>query len=83
MERVFITYFEFYGKTYTSRVRQQFSREDLSLDIEVPDESLFSLLPNGRLVYSSRKGLQAGAQDNLLSRELVGCIVRSVEPYLG
>lgn len=83
MERVFTTHFEFYGKMYTTRVRQQSGPRDFSLQIEVPDESLMYLLPDGKVVYSSRNGLQSGkAKDNLLAQELVGCIVRSVEPHL-
>jgi hypothetical protein len=83
MERVFTTYFEFHGKKYATRVREYSSPRDFSLQIEVPDESLLYLLPDGKVVYNSRVGLQTGQpKDNVLAHELVGCIVRSVEPHL-
>lgn len=83
MERVFTTRFEFHGKTYITRVHQQLEQRNLYLQIEVPDESLLHLLPDGKVVYSSRRGLQAPVtSQNILSHELVGCIVRSVEPHL-
>lgn len=83
MERAFNTHFEFHGKTYTTFVREYSDPSDFSLQIEVPDESLLYLLPNGKIVYSSRTGLQAETEkDNVLARELIGCIVRSVEQHL-
>lgn len=83
MERVFTTYFEFHGKKYATRVHEQSGPRDFSLQIEVRDESLLYLLPDGKIVYNSRNGLQTGeARDNVLASELVGCIVRSVEPHL-
>ena len=83
MERVFTTHFEFHGKTYTTRVHQQVEPRQMHLRIEVPDESLLHLLPDGKVVYSSDQGLQTTpAQDNLLTHELIGCIVRPVEPHL-
>jgi hypothetical protein len=83
MERVFTTRFEFYGKTYTTRVHQQLEQRDMNLHIEVPDQSLLHLLPDGKVVYSSSRGLQTYSEaNNLLTHELIGCIVRSVEPHL-
>lgn len=83
MERVFTTHFEFYGKTYTTRVYQQVEPRHMQLQIEIPDQSLLHLLPNGKIEYSSARGLQANpASNNQLAHELVGCIVRSVEPHI-
>lgn len=83
MERVFSTRFEFYGKTYTTRVHQYTGPRQMHLQIEVPDESLLHLLPDGKVVYSSTRGLQTmPANNDLRSHELIGCIVRSVEPHL-
>lgn len=83
MERVFITHFEFNGKTYTTRVRQQSGKREFSFQAEVPDESLLYLLPDGKVAYSSRKGLEGPVLSNdLQTSELVGCILRSVEPHL-
>lgn len=83
MERVFSTRFEFHGKSYTTHVRQQVAPRFTHLDIEVKDEALAHLLPNGKLVYNSAEGLRTAPQANsLLAHELVGCIVRSVEPHL-
>lgn len=83
MERVFTTHFEFNGKTYATRVRQQSGRREVAFQAEVPDESLLYLLPDGKVVYSSQSGLEVSrGGDELLRRELVGAIVRSVEPHL-
>lgn len=83
MERVFTTHFEFYGKTYSTRVHESSEPRNFSLCIEVADEALLYLLPDGKIVYNSRSGLQTGeAKNKELARELVSCIVRSVEPHL-
>ncbi|OLY93667.1 hypothetical protein SAMN05444008_114120 [Cnuella takakiae] len=83
MERVFTTHFEFNGKTYTTHVRQLSARREVAFQAEVPDESLLYLLPDGKVVYSSRSGLEISrATDDLQSHELVGAIIRSVEPHL-
>lgn len=83
MERVFTTQFEFYGKVYNTQVRQQKAPHTFSLQIEVPDQSLTHLLPDGKVVYSSERGLEyTGLRRNLQTQELVGCIVRSVEPHI-
>jgi hypothetical protein len=83
MERVFTTHFEFYGKTYTTRVHQYIEPRQMQLQIEVPDQSLLHLIPDGKIVYSSAQGLQTTPDLNsLLAHELIGCIVRSVEPHI-
>lgn len=83
MERVFTTHFEFNGKTYTTCVKQQSDKRDFAFQAEVPDESLLYLLPNGKVVYSSRTGVERqGMPNDLQTQELVGSILRSVEPHL-
>ncbi|RPD48920.1 MULTISPECIES: hypothetical protein [Chitinophagaceae] len=83
MERVFTTHFEFHGKTYTTRVHQQVAPRHMQLQIEVPDQSLLHLLPDGKIVYSSDRGLEPSPDVNsYMAHELIGCIVRSVEPHI-
>lgn len=83
MIREFTTNFEFHGKTYSTQVYMSLNKRDFVLKIEVPDQSLSNLLPDGKVVYSSTRGLQLKPdREPLLTQELVGCIVRSIEPHL-
>lgn len=83
MVRVFSTNFEFQGKTYTTKVYLTMDESDFAIHISVPDPSLYYLLPEGKINYNSKKGLDLGVvEKKQQAQELVGNIVRSVEKQL-
>ncbi len=53
------------------------------MQISVEDPSLYSLLPDGKISYTSKNGLETNIADKeLQAQELVGSVVRSVEKHL-
>jgi hypothetical protein len=83
MIRVFTTSFEFQGRTYSSMVQMTIDKSDFAMQISVEDPSLYSLLPDGKISYTSKSGLKTNIADKKLqAQELVGSVVRSVEKHL-
>ena len=83
MGRTFTTNFEFQGHTYSTNVYMTRHANDLDIYFHIPDESLHELLPSGKMSYNSRKGLMdIHTEKQILTQELVGCMVRAVEQHI-
>jgi hypothetical protein len=83
MIRVFTTSFEFQGRTYSSMVQMTIDKSDFAMQISVEDPTLYSLLPDGKISYTSKSGLKTNIEGKRLqAQELVGSVVRSVEKHL-
>jgi hypothetical protein len=88
MGRVFTTSFEHDGQPYTAVVSLSTTRDqDLTLHIQIPDESLHHLLPGGRVTLGAKslQDLLEGQPE--LSQKLIRCIIqtvaRRVDPDIG
>jgi hypothetical protein len=75
MARVFTTTFINNGKTYTAVI----SQIDGSISIYVPDESLHSILPKGRISIDAQKGLKIDTPEITPAQNLVLTILSTVE----
>lgn len=75
MARVFTTTFLYTGKTYTAVI----SQIDGSVSIFLPDESLHSILPQGRITLDAQKGLKINTPKLTPAQNLVLTILSAVE----
>jgi hypothetical protein len=78
MARTFTTTFYYNGKSYTAVI----SQIDGSMSIYVPDESLHSILPHGRVSIDAQKGLQINTPRLTPAQNLVLAILSAVELHL-
>lgn len=77
MARIFSTSFNYKNQSYTALVTIG-STSDSPISVYVPDTSLHSILPDGKLTLDSEQKLTSG---NTSEKELVESIVSSVKKH--
>ncbi len=75
MARVFTTTFPYQGKSYTAVI----SQIDGSLTIYIPDESLHSILPGGRVSFHSHQGIKIDTPQLSPVQDLIISVLGAIE----
>ena len=75
MARAFTTNFSYNGNTYTAVI----SQVNGSITIYIPDETLHSLLPEGRISFNPQQGIKIDAPELSPAQELVISILSALE----